>query len=502
MVENRADALPLLPSVLAELLTIMSTKESQRLFFFFDPRSVAVVGASNRAGSWGYRITEGLLVHGYRGALHLVNPHSAEVLGVKTYPNLAQVPGEVELAIIVIPAERIWEALKACEGKGVRGVVIISSGFGEALAEEGKRVEEEMALFCRRRGIRMVGPNVSGIYNLHRGFCAAGENPRNMRSSRMSFICQGGFAVHNIVSGGRSKGMGIGKFVHTGNEADLQCTDFLEFLGQDPETDVILMYVEGLKEPRRFLQAAVRTTPRKPVIVYKGGKTSPGKRAAASHTGAMAGDMDKYRALFRQAGCVMAPTFETMLELGHSFTFFPPLKGSRIGIVTMGGSWGVMLTDHLCEAGFLVPEFSVSLQKRLRGCGMPYRASTRNPVDFGAAGAALTREAKLSIIETLLCSPEVDGLVFHGYGMKGMGSESPSWVTARQRAEEEILREGLKMMEVYNKPLFIGSHVSHFESATVGNLVREGIPVFGRLQDMADCLWSLFHYFRRDPMPR
>ncbi len=474
-------------------------QEGQGLSFFFAPKSVAVVGASSRPGSWGYRIADGLLARGYEGALYLVNPNAREILGVKSYPKLDQVPGEVELVIIVISADKLWDTLEDCARKGVKGIVIISSGFGEALGEEGKQMEEKMAQFCRGNGIRLIGPNVSGIYNLHRGFCASGENPRDMRSSNMSFICQGGFAIHNVVTRGRSKGIGLGKFVHTGNEADLQCTDFLEFLGEDPETHVILIYMEGIKEPRRFLQIARRITPKKPIIVYKGGRSRAGNRAAASHTGALAGNIDLYRALFTQAGCIMAPTFETILELGHAFTFYPPLKGSRIGIVTMGGSWGVMLTDHVSGKGFRLPEFSPSLQKTLRGVGMPYRASTRNPVDFGAAGFALVKEGRLSIIEALLSSTEIDALIYHGHGFGGIELDSlPKWVRERQKEEEELLRKAVEMMRAYEKPLLIGCHMSHLESATIRNLVQDGIPVFSRLQDIADCLSGLHLYYQRE----
>jgi acetyltransferase len=473
-------------------------QEGQGLSFFFAPKSVAVVGASSRPGSWGYRIADGLLARGYEGTLYLVNPNAREILGVKAYPRLDQVPGEVELVIIAIPADKLWDTLEDCARKGVRGIVIISSGFGEALGEEGKQIEEKMARFCRGNGIRLIGPNVSGVYNLHRSFCASGENPRDMRSSNMSFICQGGFAIHNVVTRGRSKGIGLGKFVHTGNEADLQCTDFLEFLGEDPETHVILIYMEGIKEPRRFLQIARRITPKKPIIVYKGGRSRAGNRAAASHTGALAGNIDLYRALFTQAGCIMAPTFETILELGHAFTFYPPLKGSRVGIVTMGGSWGVMLTDHVSGKGFRLPEFSPSLQKTLRGVGMPYRASTRNPVDFGAAGFALVKEARLSIIEALLSSTEIDALIYHGHGFGGIELDSlPKWVRERQKEEEELLRKAVEMMRTYEKPFLIGCHMSHLESATIRNLVHDGIPVFSRLEDIANCLSGLHLYYQR-----
>jgi acetyltransferase len=472
-------------------------EEHQDLSFFLDPKGVAVVGASNRSGSWGYRIAKALLDIGYQGALRFVNPNAQEVLGIKTYPRLEQVPGEVELAVVAIPAERIWGILEACVGKGVKGIVIISSGFGEALAAEGKRIEEEMARFCKTNGIRIIGPNVSGIYNLHRNFNATGEPSGQLRSSSMSFICQGGFAIHDIVNRGRSKGLGLGKFVHTGNEADLQSTDFLEVLGEDPETEVILIYMEGIKEPRRFLKIARRISPKKPILVYKGGRTRAGNRAVASHTGALAGNTDTYHALLRQAGCIMPSNFETILELGHAFTFYPPLRGSRVCIVTIGGSWGVMLTDHVARKGLQVPELSPSLQKKLRNFGMPYRASTRNPIDFGAAGFSLENEAKISILEALLASTEIDALIYHGHGFGGIELQSPpDWLLKRQRGEEELLRGGVEMMRVHEKPFLIGCHNSPLESATVRNLVQDGIPVFTRLEDIADCLSVLHLYYQ------
>lgn len=472
-------------------------EESQDLSFFLDPKSVALVGASNRFGSWGYRIANALLESGHQGALRFVNPNAQEVLGIKTYPALEQVPGEVELAVVAIPAERIWDTLEACVRKGVKGIVIISSGFGEALGEEGKGIEEEMALFCKMNGIRIIGPNVSGIYNLHRNFNATGERSGKLRSSHMSFICQGGFAVHDIVNRGRSKGIGLGKFVHTGNEADLQSTDFLEVLGKDPETEVILMYMEGIKEPRRFLQIARRIAPQKPILVYKGGRTRAGNRAVASHTGALAGNIDTYHALFKQAGCIMPSNFEIILELGHAFTFYPPLRGSKVCIVTMGGSWGVMLTDHVSRKGLQVPELSPSLQKKLRNFGMPYRASTKNPIDFGAAGFSLDNKARLSILEALLSSGEIDALIYHGHGYGGTELDSiPDWLLKRRRDEEELLIGGVEMMKLHKKPFLIGCHNSHLESATVRNLVQNGIPVFTRLEDIADCLSALHLYYQ------
>lgn len=472
--------------------------EARTLSFFFDPKSVAVIGASNRFGSWGNMIIRGLITHNYPGQLYPINLGVKEVLGISAYRSLSEVPGGVEVAVIAIPAEKLHGALRDCAKKRVRGVIIITSGFGEALGDEGKKKEERIALFGRRYGIRIIGPNVSGIFNLHKNYYAAAANPIFMTPSKMTFICQGGYAVNNVVNRAHSKGLGVGKFVHTGNEADLQCTDFLEFVRKDRDTEVILMYIEGLKDPRRFLEIARKTSQEKPIIVYNGGRTEDGARAAASHTGAVASSYGIYRGFFEQAGCIQAPDFESILELGHAFMFYPPLKGRRVAVLTMGGSWGVMLTDRLCQKGLKVQELSTVLQEKLRDIGMPYRASTKNPVDIGAAGISLGMNARISIIEALLSDREIDAVVVHGFGQIGTESDIlPEGIRKRQRDEEETLRRGVELMRRYDKPFVIGSLMSHFESPTIRNLVLEGIPSFTRLEEIADLLATLHHYYQK-----
>ena len=472
--------------------------EKKDLSFFLNPKSVAVVGASTRSGTWGNRIASGLVKSGYPGRLYLVNPSTKELLGLPSYAGLDEVPEDIELAIMAIPANLLWQSLESCARKGVKGVVIISSGLGES-NRQGKRTEQEMAAFARRKNIRIIGPNVSGIYNLHANFFATGGNHYRMKSSKMSFISQGGFAIHNIISRAYPMGIGVGKFFHTGNEADLQCTDFLELLGGDPETNVILMYIEGIKDPRHFIKLARRIVPKKPIVVYKGGKSQAGNRAAASHTGAMAGSSQIYEGFFRQARCIQASRFDTILELGKALTHFPPLKGSRVGIITEGGSWGVMLTDCLSSQGFTVPEFSRPLQETLRNLGMPPRASTKNPVDTGAGRGALSIQNRVSLIDAMLCTDEVDAVVVHGYASIDSDSETtPGWLIEFQRHEEEVLRRAVPLMSQYEKPLLFCANASPFESTTFRNLVHDEIQVFPRLEDVVDALSAmrLYQHYR------
>ncbi len=468
----------------------------ENLAFFFDPKSVAVIGASNRLFSWGNLIFSGILTHKYPGRLYPINPNVRDVLGISAYSSLTDVPGEVDVVFIAIPPEELWGALDDCGKKGVKGIVIITAGFSETMLDKGKKEEEKIALFAKSKGIRVIGPNVSGMFNLHRNYYAAGGNAPYVNPSKLTFVSQGGYAVSNLINRSYSKGQGVGKFVHTGNEADLQCIDFLEFFEKDPQTEVILMYIEGLRKPREFLEIARKITQEKPIIVYKAGKSQDGARAATSHTGVMAGSSAIYDGLFEQAGCIQAPHFESVLELGHAFTFYPPLRGQRIGITTMGGSWGVMLTDQICKAGLEVPELSASLQRKLRDIGMPYRASTRNPVDMGAAGTALDVNERVSIIEAILADERIDGVIVHGLGRLGMEFETlPEELRKGLREEEEILQKGVELMRSYEKPLVIGSHMTHLESVSIKKIVNKGIPVFTRLEDMAGVLIALYRYY-------
>src|SRR5262249_9428626 len=206
-------------------------------------------------------------------------------------------------------------------------------------------------------------------------------------------------AITDLAAREVSARRGFGKFLHTGNEADISVVDFLEYCEDDPETQALCLYIEGLRHGRRFLEVARRLAPRKPIVVFKAGVSADGSRAAASHTGALTGSPGMYRDLFRQAGLVQAPAFELCLNIAHALLERPRLRQPTLGIATMGGSWGVMLTDALGHYGLRVPELPLALQAEMRRLGMPERASVRNPVDFGAAMSSVSDEARVQMVE-------------------------------------------------------------------------------------------------------
>ncbi len=475
---------------------VMSSQKTKDLEFFLNPKSVAIFGVSRRSGfAWGRTIFEQVIRGGFRGKVYAINPQAEEIAGHKAYPNLLAIPDEVELAVIAVPVQLVFQAIQNCIEKGVKGVVLITSGFAETV--EGRELQAELTQIARRSGLRIVGPNVSGIFNLSASFNASAAGVY-LKDSPIVVICQGGFAISNLITRGYLRGMGVSKYIHTGNECDLTCTDFLEYIGADASTKVILMYIEGLRDGRRFFEVARRVSQEKPIIAVKVGGTEAGARAASSHTGALAGSEAITDAAFKQANIIRAPRIEVLLELGYAFLELPPLLGNRIGIVTMGGTWGVATTDALVRKGLSVPELSPGLQKSLKEIGMPYWASTRNPIDIGAAGRFLDWNGQLKVIEMLLSSEEIDGVIVHGLGQLGFrGDDREHGMLSPSREEEELLRDAYSLIPKHNKPLLVCSFFSEYESETIRNLVKDGKRVYHDVEDAATILASLYTYYSR-----
>ena len=463
---------------------------------FLSPESVAVVGATERPGAWGSFIMKGLLSLHYPGRIYPVNRQADQVFGVPAYKAIGEIKGPVELAVLAIPEEFVEEVITACGQKKVKGVTIITAGFGET-SEVGRERQEALTGLARSYGMRLLGPNVSGTFDLYAGFNASPRPTDKLLPTPIAAACQGGFAFYDILSSGWARGLGVGKFVHTGNECDLTVTDFLEHFGHDPEVKAIVMYIEAIRDGRRFIEVARAVTKTKPVVVYKGGRTPGSARAARSHTGALSGEKEIYEGLFDQVGIITPPVMELLLPLGHALIERPPMRGKRVAIVTMGGSWGVALTEALEEAGLVVPEFSPELQKTLRSVGMPPRASIRNPVDFGASGLFFSVDTPLALSREILSSGEVDALIVHGIGRAGMQTQD---VTDEWRLFLDIAKQQIQRLNALEKkiglPVLIGSHYSQWESQVVCDLNDQGIRIYNGLYETAQLLSLIRGYWR------
>jgi acetyl-CoA synthetase (ADP-forming) len=464
---------------------------------FLNPKSVAVIGATERPGSWGSFIMQGLLSWSYSGKIYPINRNAKRIYGIPAFEDVKEVNGPVDLAILTIPERSLEKAIVDCGQKEIKGVVIVTAGFGEA-SERGKVREKALAHLAGTYGMRLLGPNVSGTFNLHEGFNGSASPAEHLLCTSLAAICQGGYAFYDLIASGFSRGMGVGKFIHTGNECDLTATDFLQHLGNDTDVQAILMYLEAIRDGEHFFKVAREVSKRKPVVVYKAGRTAGGSRAALSHTGALSGTKEIYQGLFNQAGVIVSPNMETLLPLGHALLERPPLQGKRIAVVTMGGSWGVALTDSLEEQGLVVPELSPKLQKTLRSLGMPARASTRNPVDIGASGLFFSADILLAIGREILFSGEVDALILHGMGRPGMLAEdAPHRLKLFLEINKKVV-EGFNGLEKESRvPVLVGTIYTPWESQVVYDLNQRGIRIYNRLDEIAQLLSLLYKYWSK-----
>ncbi len=372
---------------------------------FFRPRSIAVIGASRDPEKLGHAVLANIIEGGFTGKVYPINPKADDILGLKAYPSVLEVPEEIDLAVIVIPYRLVNSVVEECGQKGISAVVVISAGFREA-GREGLEREVELMEIARKHSIRLIGPNCLGVIDtaapLNATF-AAGMPPRGP----ISFMSQSGALGTAVLDMAMAGQLGLAKFVSLGNKADVSETDLLRAWADDPDSRVILIYVEGLPDGQEFMEVARRAIHRKPVVAIKSGVTAAGSRAVSSHTGSLAGSEAAYQAAFKQAGVLRAESMEALFDYARAFAYQPLLKGDRICIVTNAGGPGILATDALEHAGLQLAHLAADTADALTS-GLPGEASVANPVDLlGDAPAARYEQA----IALTLKDPNVDGLL-------------------------------------------------------------------------------------------
>ncbi|MHB8173672.1 MAG: acetate--CoA ligase family protein, partial [Nitrospirota bacterium] len=313
---------------------------------FFNPSSVAVVGASRDPMKVGHSILKNLKANGYTGALYPVNPNAGKILGLKTYPGLSKIPGGVDLAVIAVPGRFVMDAVRDCAGKGVQAAIIITAGFKET-GEEGHLLERQILKAAAAGGVRILGPNCLGLVNTANGLNASFAPLMPMKGS-IAFFSQSGALCTAILDWSLVRGVGFSKFISLGNKSDISELDLLEYLADDQETRVILGYIEGIDNGREFMEKASRVVRKKPMVVMKGGGTAAGARAASSHTGSLAGSEKAFDAAFRQTGVLRALTIEDLFNFALAFADNPIPEGPGLCIVTNAGGPGIIAADA-CE---------------------------------------------------------------------------------------------------------------------------------------------------------
>ncbi len=439
----------------------------------FKAEAVAFVGASRDPSKWGYLVLKHLLDGGFGGRVYPINPRESEILGKKVYPTVASIPDTPDLAVIVVPPSAVPKTLSDCAAKGIQAAIIITAGFAE-IGGQGLELQREMVKIARRAGMVFVGPNCNGIMSpWHRQYI---QFPSFfVPPGPIGVIAQSGNVLDALALQIKAHGFGCSACIASGNEALLTGEDYLEYLGQDPRTQVILAYIEGVKNGRRFLDLAGEISQKKPIILLKAGKTPAGARAAASHTAAVAGEDEVFEGVCKQSGIIRVRGLDELLELGLAFLRQPLPKGKRVGIVTAGGGWGVMAADACAELGLEVVDLPEGLIRKLDGLLPPWW-SRGNPVDLVAGASA---ENIYRAVEEVLACPAIDGLLFlsimpalriGSFDAPQDPAERLAWGEKMTEAVVQAVSEFNALSQRYGKPIILASEymwATHIEQTEI-----------------------------------
>ncbi|OZM84195.1 acetate--CoA ligase family protein [Pseudonocardia sp. MH-G8] len=356
------------------------------------PNAVAVIGASDQAGKIGNSVMKNLINGGYAGEIYPINPKADEILGKKAYKSIGDVPGDIDVAVFAVPAKFVPQALREVGEKNVPAAVLIPSGFAETGNVE---LQDEIVAIGRELGVRLLGPNIYGYYYTPQNLCATFCTPYDVKGG-VALTSQSGGIGMAILGFSRSSKMGVSAIVGLGNKSDLDEDDLLTYFGEDPDTNIVAMHLEDLKDGRTFVSAAQKITKKKPVVVLKAGRTALGAKAASSHTGALAGDDKVYDDILKQSGVVRAYSLNDMLEFARGIPVLPTPKGENVVIITGAGGSGVLLSDAVVENGLSLMEIPQDLDEAFKAFIPPFGASG-NPIDITGGEPPSTYEATIRL---------------------------------------------------------------------------------------------------------
>jgi len=434
-------------------------KLAQQLDYLFNPGSVALIGASNNLAKWGFHVLS-LLINKDGRHIYPINRNEAEVQGLKAYPSVGKVPGPVDLAVITVPFVEVPAAMKDCARKGVKVAVVIPGGFAET-GSEGARIQREVVEIARQGGIRLVGPNGMGHFDTSADFFTVPYLPP-VRKGPLALIAQSGNTSQSIVYLACEMGLGFSKYVSSGNEADLHFEDYMEYLAQDEETKIILGYIEGLKEGRRFFELAREITRKKPIVIMKAGRTEAGARAARSHTAALAGSDVVCEAAFKQSGVIRVEEAGELIDVALVLLGQPLPRGRRVGVLSSGGGAAVIAADALMRQHLELPQLSPDTIEKLNSL-LPPRWSHVNPVETGGDPFSY------SCLWALMEDENVDAaLVIGGGGVTGsyakwvslpttVSGQIDQWLEDAELTELSDVDKALQLMKKYQKPIIFAN---------------------------------------------
>lgn len=461
--------------------------KEHKLDHMFQPDSVAIIGASKSLEKWGATVLKHIMEKGYEGEIYPINPNEEKIRGLKVYPQISDVPEQVDLALIATPSHTVPSIIEECTDAGVETAVIISSGFGEA-DKDKKDLEKEMAKTARKGGLRFAGPNCMGVFssraNLHALMSSVTPEQGNI-----SFLSQSGnLGVQNLDRGTQYK-IGFDMFVSTGNEGDLTCEDYIDYFRKKSTTETILAYIEGVKDGRKFLDVSKKTVSEKPVIIYKAGETEAGKQAAESHTGAIAGSKKVHDGVFKQTGILKAELTEDMLDFAMGFNQ-PLPKNEEVAIVTRGGGWGVVAADACKKWGLKLPQPPEKLVEELDEA-LPSYWSRGNPIDSVATTDPMSHFKVIDMVKKW----DLGGVILLG----GIGQHFIDGAIDKGYSKETIVDHRVKyinkILELTDeKTVFTVSFDILDDSKPVRILRDNKIPVYSDPDTAVKCYSKLVEY--------
>ena len=450
----------------------------------FAARSIAVIGAKDTPGTWGFDAMNAAVDSRKtdpQRRVYPVNPHCDKLMGLKCYPTISDIPGPVELAVIVVPSKVAPLVFRQAAEKGAKAAVIVSAGFAEADAA-GARLQEDIMATAAQYNLHFVGPNCIGHADFFTRVASAGLATR-LPFGPVSLVTQSGTLGASLMQTITSRTLGLAKLVSTGNEASLHLEDALEFYGTDPRTEIIACYIEGLRQGRRFYELAKEITKKKPIVVIKSGGTGKAAQAAHSHTGALSGADAIYTAAFRQAGVIRAEDEEELADIAQGLCYQPLPKGNRVAILTMGGGFGVVTSEACEQAGLVITTLQNKTIKRLDGL-LPDRWNRGNPVDMVGLRPGAGDTTVPDCLHALLDDDNVDAVISLLPPNPGMFQEvmrlSPEKLKEAAEANERgVDKLAGELKTTYGKPVYIISRFSlRGEPIKTGYVPTHQIPEY------------------------
>ncbi|MFC1863756.1 acetate--CoA ligase family protein [Thermodesulfobacteriota bacterium] len=452
----------------------------------FRADSVAIIGASQDERKRGYQAIKTLQDEKYSGKIYAINPRGESVLGIRCHKSILEIEDVVDLALVTTPAKTIPSVLKECGEKGVAGAVIIAGGFGE-MGEKGKKLERKIVKAAQKYRVRLIGPNTSGMINTHMNMNLVGI--KDVPKGDIALLTQSGnIALHLITEAALKSQKGFSYYVGVGNEVDIKFDEYLEFFTQDPKTKCILMYVEGLRDGRKFLQQAYTTTEKKPIVLLKSGRSERGSKSAGSHTGALAGISEVSKTAFDRAGIITVENADELFPVAETLSSLPPIKNNRIAILADGGGHATIASDLLSDYGVKIPTLMRKTQAVLREL-LPPNAALQNPIDL-AGGADADPAVFADCAEAILSDEKIGGLLivglFGGYGIRF--SEKLKFI------EEDAAHRMGKLVKKTGKPIIFHSLYNFAKSHSLELLRYYDIPVYDSLDIACKCIAELCNY--------